>query len=199
MPPLGKKPEPLQLGLSKQEFKQYLTKLEAYVEEKNWSRMWFKPQNKTFRPFFKGMKFELFEKIQPNYQRYVGTEIVEVRIVVDPRAAKYPIMVGRPRDMDMMAIRIYTSVYKIGLKKEKLILLEDTKHRVIGVNYFLDDLEEGRFKITLRDIEMLVKLMLSEKIKTTPTNGIHYSKLIKKLSSKTTTKKKKKSEKKSKE
>jgi len=195
MPPLGKKPEPLQLGLSKQEFKQYLTKLEAYVEEKNWSRMWFKPQNKTFRPFFKGMKFELFEKIQPNYQRYVGTEIVEVRIVVDPRAAKYPIMVGRPRDMDMMAIRILVRVFTIGLKKnttDELIVVGDRKHRVIGVNYFLDDLEEGRFKITLRDIEMLVKLMLSEKIKTTPTDGIDYSKLIKKLSSKTTTKKMKK-------
>jgi hypothetical protein len=192
MPPLGKKAEPMQLGLSKDEFKEYLTKLRDYTREKKWTRMWFKPYNKNFRPFFKGMKFELFEKIQPNYQRYVGTEIVEVRIVVDPRAAKYPIMIGRPREMDMMAIRIYTSVYTIGMKNDKLILLEDTKHRVVGVNYFLDDLEDGKFKITLRDIEMLVQLMLSEKIKTTPTDGIDYSKLIKKLSSKPKPKRKKK-------
>jgi hypothetical protein len=86
-------------------------------------------------------------------------------------------------------------VFTIGLKKnttDQLMVIGDRKHRVIGVNYFLDDLEDGKFKITLRDIEMLVQLMLSEKIKTTPTDGIDYSKLIKKLSSKPKPKRKKK-------
>jgi len=49
------------------------------------------------------------------------------------------------------------------------------------VNYYLDDLEDGKFKITLRGIEMLVRLMLSGKIKTTPTDGIDNSVLIQEL------------------
>ena len=180
---MEKKPN-LQLGLSKKEFKEYLIKLETYVEAKDWTRMWFRPHLKTFRPFFKGMKFELFEKIQPNYQRYVGEEIVEVRIVVDPKAAKHTIMVNRSRTMDMMAIRILVRVFTIGVKKgtkDKLMVVEDPNQRVVGVNYYLDDLEDGKFKITLRGIEMLVRLMLSGKIKTTPTDGIDNSVLIQEL------------------
>jgi hypothetical protein len=184
MPIIGKKAYPLQLGLSKEEFKDYLTNLRTYVREKQWTRMWFRPHLKTFRPFFKGMEFELFEKIQPNYKKYVGEEIVEVRIVVDPRAVKHPIMANRSRTMDMMAIRILVRVFTIGVKKgteDQLMVVEDPNQRVIGVNYYLDDLQDGKFKITLHGIEMLVRLMLSAKIKTTPTNGINHSVLLQEL------------------
>jgi hypothetical protein len=169
--------KPLQLGLSKTEFKHYLKKLDRYVLEKNWTRMWFKPQNKTFRPYHKGMKYELFEKIQSKSQQYVGQEIVEVRILVDPKCVDFPLMEGgeRGRTVDQMAISIYTSVYTIGKnKKGELVLLTDAKRRCLVVNYYLDNLKDGKFKITLGLVEMITKLMISKKVSSTPLNGISY-------------------------
>jgi len=144
--------------------------------------MWFLPHHKNFRPFFKGMKFELFEKIQPNYKRYVGQEIVEVRVMVNPKATQHPLKGQRSRSMEQMAIRIFTEVNTIGIKRnttDELTLLDDKKQRCLVVNYYLDNLDDGKHKIMMKDVEMITKLMLSGKVSSTPFDGVDYPKFVK--------------------
>jgi len=38
------------------------------------------------------MKFELFDKIKPRAQAYVGQEIVEVRVFVNPKCVNFPLI-----------------------------------------------------------------------------------------------------------
>jgi hypothetical protein len=190
----------LQLGLTNKEWTVYLKKWRQYVEDKEWTRMWFLPHHKTFRPFFKGMKFELFDKIQPNFKRYVGQEIVEVRILVNPKATHHPLMEGQgSRTMEQMAVRIFTRVYTIGIKHnttDKLTLLEDKKQRCLVVNYYLDNLNDGKHKIMMKDVEMITKLMLSGKVSSTPFDGVDYPKFVREAMQSTKKKKKKKKTKK---
>jgi hypothetical protein len=124
------------------------------------------------------MKNKLFNKIKPNAKKYIGEEIVQVRIIVDPKSVAYPLIEGkdRGRSMDQIAVSIFTEVYRIGeTKNGDLELMEDKKRRALTVNYYLDNLDDGKLKITLGLIELITKLMLSKTVNSTPLNGISYA------------------------
>ena len=156
----------------------YLKKLHTKVLSKKWNNMWINPTHKEFKPIFKGIETKfLDQKVKKNLKFYANKEIVEIRILVNPKAATYKPVKKYFQTLKHVPLSILTRIYTISETGE---LKRDKKDRCLVINYQMEDLKEGKFKLTFAEIKMIMKYMVRNEVVSNPLDGMDLQLFFKK-------------------
>jgi hypothetical protein len=152
--------------------KQDLTKMRDKIRRHGWNRMWLmmasaKRTTGAFRPCFKGTGVALTaDKLKKNPKYYSGKYIVEVRCFVNPRATKHSLTID---GFDSMAVRISGHVHMIS---ERGTLIADPERRMLTINYGIDDLKGNVFKLSVRDVRIMLRFLTGGVVLSDPVGGL---------------------------
>jgi hypothetical protein len=152
------------------EFEDYLINLRTKLRDNQLTDFWIMCDRKDFNPIKGLSEAKLEQQMKEKSQYYVGKRIANIRIYVDPSK--------KTIENDEMVIRVAIVVMHINDDAE----LDTSKSRHLTVNYYIEELEERKFK--LKDVERMMRLCASKKVKSDPLNGITFSEVIKKLKKK---------------